>query len=184
LDDLEVLQMPVEIQIDEEVWELLKERAEPFVDTPNSVIRRLLELPVATNGHVNGAVSIVEEAVAAGSTRPRTRGRRPRRRGASAPRAQTGTILPDDEYELPILTILDQNGGRAPTREVLEALGERLADKLMPADHETLASGDIRWRNRAQFARLHLIESGDMQKGSPRGLWEITDKGRDRLVAE
>jgi hypothetical protein len=54
----------------------------------------------------------------------------------------------------------------------------------MPADHESLASGDIRWRNRAQFVRLHLIESGDMQKGSPRGLWEITDKGRDRLVAQ
>jgi hypothetical protein len=176
--------MPVRIEIDDEVWDLLKERAEPLVDTPNSVLRRLLELPASTNGHVSGAVSIVEEAVAAGSARPRTRGKRSRRRATPAPRAQTGTILPDDEYELPILAILDENNGRAPTREVLDELGERLRDRLMPADHDTLASGDIRWRNRAQFARLHLIESGDMQKGSPRGLWEITDKGRDRLVAE
>ena len=175
---------PLQIQIDEEVWELLKERAEPFVDTPNSVIRRLLELPVATNGQVDGAAAAVGEAVRAGTTRPRTRGRKARRRSNSVPRAQTGTILADDEYELPILAILDEHGGRAPTREVLDALGERLGDRLMPADHESLASGDIRWRNRAQFVRLHLIESGDMQKGSPRGLWEITDKGRDRLVAQ
>jgi hypothetical protein len=54
----------------------------------------------------------------------------------------------------------------------------------MPADYEKLASGDIRWRNRAQFVRLRLIERGDMKKDSPRGLWEITDQGRDRLVAQ
>jgi len=120
---------------------------------------------------VDGAAAAVGEAVRAGTTRPRTRGRKARRRSNSVPRAQTGTILADDEYELPILAILDEHGGRAPTREVLDALGERLGDRLMPADHESLASGDIRWRNRAQFVRLHLIESGDMQKGSPRGLW-------------
>jgi hypothetical protein len=71
-----------------------------------------------------------------------------------------------------------------PTSEVLDALGQRLGDSLMPADHEKLASGIIRWQNRAQFVRLRLTERGDMQKGSPRGLWEITDQGRDRLVAE
>ena len=100
------------------------------------------------------------------------------------PRARPGTILPDDEYELPMLAILDEKGGRAPTREVLDALGERLRDRLMPADHDPLGSGDIRWRNRAQFVRLHLIAKGDMKKDSPRGLWEISDQGRDRLVSE
>jgi hypothetical protein len=179
------VQMPVEIEIDDEVWELLKERAEPLVDTANSVIRKLLELPVAaTNGHVAGAVSIVEPAVSGRPARPKARGRKTRRRGTGAPRAQTGTILADSEYELPILAILDENGGRAPTREVLDDLGERIVDRLMPADHETLASGDVRWRNRAQFARMHLIESGDMKKDSPRGVWEISDQGRDRLVSQ
>ena len=36
--------MPHRIEIDDEVMALLKERAEPFVDTPNSVLRRLLLL--------------------------------------------------------------------------------------------------------------------------------------------
>ncbi|MBE9501372.1 MAG: hypothetical protein KAX23_04210 [Dehalococcoidia bacterium] len=35
--------MPV-IRIDDEVWGRLQEAAEPLVDTPNSVLRRLLEL--------------------------------------------------------------------------------------------------------------------------------------------
>ncbi|MEU5456170.1 hypothetical protein AB0H48_15445 [Streptomyces globisporus] len=36
--------MDREIQVDEEVFAQLQERAEPFVDSPNSVLRRLLGL--------------------------------------------------------------------------------------------------------------------------------------------
>jgi Mrr N-terminal domain len=167
-----------EIQIDNEVWERLKERAEPFVDTPNSVIRKLLELPKSRNGHAGRAAA----AAAVGEGRAR-RARRQKGKHA-APRAQTGTILPDGAYELPLLAILDEHGGRAPTREVLDALGERLGDRLMPADHEQLRTGEVRWRNRAQFVRLRLIERGEMKRDSPRGVWEISEQGRDRLVSQ
>jgi Mrr N-terminal domain len=172
------------IRIDEEVMAVLKENAEPFVDTPNSVLRRLLGLPA-----VNGSGPAEDTASDVLGTSPKrsrqqTRSRTGRRRRAELTRAQPGTILADEEYELPLLAILDSHGGRAPTREVLDELGERLRDRLMPADHERLGSGDIRWRNRAQFVRLRLIEQGDMASESPRGLWEITDQGRDRLVAE
>lgn len=170
-----------DIEIDDEVWELLKERAEPFIDTPNTVIRRLLELP-ALNGAEHASGGLPDDTAQEGLARRKGRPRK-RRKAPAVPRAQTGTILADEEYDLPLLAVLDELGGRAPTREVLDALGERLATRLMPADHETLASGDVRWRNRAQFVRLRLIQQGDMQKDSPRGLWEITDQGRDRLVA-
>jgi hypothetical protein len=175
--------MTPRIVIDEDVLGLLKSNAEPFVDTPNTVLRRLLGLP-ETNGHVPDA-ELAEDGDDVLSMAPakRTRQRRRRRRPV-AKRAQPGTILSDDEYEVPILAILDARGGRAPTSEVLDELGERLAQRLMPADLEPLASGDIRWRNRAQFVRLRLIERGDMASGSPRGIWEISDQGRDRLVAE
>lgn len=166
-----------EIQIDDEVWQMLKGRAEPFVDSPNSVIRRLLEMPASTNGTIGQP-----HAAPPSADGRRKRGLKPKAR-QSTPRAQTGTILADDEYELPLLTVLDELGGRAPTREALEALGERLRDKLMPADHEKLRAGEVRWRNRAQFVRLRLIQRGDMKQGSPRGLWEISDQGRDRLVS-
>lgn len=176
--------MAPRILIDDEVLALLKSNAEPFIDTPNSVLRRLLGMSAA-NGSASSQADLGEEEPLSVTPERQTRQRRRRRtRRPQVKRAQTGTILPDEEYEVPILTILDAHGGRAPTREVLDELGKRLAEQLMPADHETLASGDIRWRNRAQFVRLRLIEGGDMVKGSPRGLWEITDQGRDRLVAE
>ena len=164
--------------------DLLKSNAEPFIDTPNSVLRRLLGLSPSANG--NRPITTHEMHGAESPSPRRTRKSRSKARQGrkSAPRAVTGTILPDDEYELPILSILDSNGGRAPTREVLDELGQRLNGRLLPADHEKIGSGDVRWRNRAQFVRLRLIDRGDMVKGSPRGLWEITEQGRDKLVAQ
>lgn len=170
------------IQIDDDVLALLKSHAEPFVDSPNSVLRRLLGLPASGNGVARDDFSLDPPTREEPGRQTRKRRRRGRRRDVA--RAQPGSILPHEEYEIPILEILDAHSGRAPTREVLDELGERLSDRLMPADHEQLASGDIRWRNRAQFVRLRMIERGDMQKDSPRGLWEISDQGRDRLVAE
>ena len=38
------------IEIDDEVWQFLKKHAEPFEDTPNSVLRRLLLKPNADKG--------------------------------------------------------------------------------------------------------------------------------------
>jgi Mrr N-terminal domain len=167
------------IRIDSEVLEKLKEHAEPFVDTPNTVLRRILSLPPRAESLV-----VSED----GDAPKRSRRRRPakrqtgRRPASARTRAKPGTTLPDEEYELPILTILAENGGRAPTREVIDALGVRLDGRLTEADHDRLASGDIRWRNRAQFVRLKLIERGDMATGSPRGVWEITEEGRDRVA--
>ena len=165
---------------------VLKQNAEPFVDTPNSVIRQLLGLAESSNGYrlseVTAGPGPDPAPLVRRGRKSRTRSRQGRKTDTS--RALPGTILPDSEYELPILSILDARGGRAPTREVLDELGVKLNGSLMPADHEKIGSGDVRWRNRAQFVRLRLIERGDMVKDSPRGLWEITDQGRDKLVTE
>ena len=44
-----------------------------------------------------------------------------------------------------------------------------------------LDSGLLRWKNRVQFVRLKLVQAGQVTKGSPRGVWEITSAGRDRV---
>jgi Mrr N-terminal domain/SeqA protein N-terminal domain len=171
------------IDIDDDILAFLKEHAEPFVDTPSTVLRRLLGMP-SVDGSGPAEVTLEDEFPAAERSRAggqRSGQRRRRRRKA---RAQTGTILPHDEYELPILEILESHAGRAPTREVLDELAVRLADRLMPADFERLDTGNVRWRNRAQFVRLRLIDRGDMATGSPRGVWEITDQGRERLAVK
>ncbi len=177
--------MPPTIRIDDEVFDALKKHAEPFVDTPNSVLRRLLELgETASNGR--GDIDLDEKEVvhAAGDRRARPQARQRRRRTQSQrqPRAKTGTILPETDYELPMLEIIAEHGGRAPAREVLDELETRLSGKLTEVDHATLGSGDIRWRNRAQFVRLRLIQEGDLVKDSPRGVWELTDQGRRRIA--
>jgi Mrr N-terminal domain len=169
------------IRIDNEVFDKLKESAEPFVDTPNTVLRRILGLSV--KAEIVGVEAeeqdggAPKQSPAAGRKKASRHKKRPR-----APRARAGTILPDAEYEIPILSILEEHGGRAPTREVIDALGQQLDGRLTDVDHARLSSGEIRWRNRAQFVRLGLIERGDMIKGSPRGVWEISDQGRGRLT--
>jgi len=50
-------------------------------------------------------------------------------------------------------------------------------------DYDPLASGpdNPRWRNAAQWARNSMIRDGLLKGDSPRGVWEISNKGRDLL---
>lgn len=143
------------IEIDDEVWERLKAEAEPFVDDENSVLRRLLGMDGAGVG--------------------------PARRGlfrrGSARRAPLGSLMEREAYEIPILQELAARGGRAPGREITEAVGERVVDLLTERDYETLDSGRVRWVTRVQFTRLRLKERGLLRSDSPRGVWELTEAG-------
>jgi len=169
--------MTPSIDIDDELLAVLKHEAEPFVDTPNSVLRRLLGMD--NNGHK----PMTTPPAAASNTETSTK-RAGTKKGAKRKRAARGTLLPESEYELPILTYLETHDGRAPSREVVDSLESVLADKLTEADRQKLNSGDIRWKNRAAFVRLRLIERGDLDGDAPRGTWQITDQGRARVSAE
>jgi hypothetical protein len=154
--------MPQSIDIDDEVLEILKRNAEPFVDTPNTVLRRLLGID---RGKSSSTPAV-------------------RTRADGKGRTASGALLPEREYEVPILRCLDERGGRAPSREVIEAVGETLAGELTELDKRPLQSGGIRWQKRAAFVRLRLVERGELVRDSPRGTWEISDKGRERLRSE
>lgn len=151
--------MSQSIDIDDEVFEILKRSAEPFVDTPNTVLRRLLGVD-----RVKGSSAPAVNA-----------------RADEEERVPPGALLPEREYEMPILRYLDSCGGRAPSREVVEAVGKALVGELTELDKRPLRSGGIRWHKRAAFVRLRLVERGELMGGSPRGTWEISDRGRERL---
>ena len=89
-----------------------------------------------------------------------------------------GVLVPMEEYRLPILEALMEMGGRGRSPDVLAKVEEKMRDKLNEADYERTKSGEMRWKNRAQWARYHLVEEDYLKKGSPRGIWEITDAGR------
>jgi hypothetical protein len=155
----------ITIDIDSEVWARLQESAEPFVDDPNSVLRKLLNLdgdgPSAARRRTGG------DGGGPGGLPMAAKGER----------APLGSLLPEDEYELPILQELALREGSAPAREITKAVGERLGDRLMERDWQRLRSGDIRWENRVHFTRLTLRKRGLIKAGSPRGTWELTEKG-------
>jgi hypothetical protein len=172
------------IRIDEDVYQALQRRAEPFVDTPNSVLRRLLDLGVSESSGSGSDASDQPAASEYERTAPGRRKSQGTKKKAKRTRAPSGTLLSQDEYELPLLETLSQLGGSAAAGEAIERLGERLNGKLKPADYEKLDSGAIRWENRAQFVRYELVQRGDMKDDSPRGVWEISQQGLDRLSKE
>jgi hypothetical protein len=167
------------IRIDDEVFTKLQEQAEPLVDSPNSVLRRLLGL-AQSNGSapVSGEDAVAESS--AGTPAPASTGRMKKVKLPRQRRAARGTLLPQAEYELPLLQVLLEAGGRAPSREAIDLIEPKLADKFTDVDRDHLPSGELRWRNRTQFARLALVDSGDIKKNSPRGVWELTEKGAER----
>lgn len=159
----------ISIEIDRETFGVLQSMAEPFVDTPQTVLRRLLGLAPPTEAQRQ-------------ELRPENRKRRPRgerKPKGRRPRAPLGVLLPEREYELPILRYLLEHGGQAPSREVVDAVGGKLSDRLTDADRETLSMGGVRWESRVHFTRLRLAERGLMRRDTARGVWALTQSGMD-----
>jgi hypothetical protein len=172
--------MSPQVDLDADVFEYLKSKAEPFVDTPSTVLRRLLGLAEPSQAS-EGAKAFeprlptANPRAAARKTSKKHGGHRPRTRAAA------GTILPEDQYVQPLLRALDKAGGRAPYREIADAVGSLMKDQFLPADLELLDSGGVRWQSRLQFVRLRLVERGLLERNSPRGIWELSDAGHRAL---
>ena len=173
--------------VEDDIYDYLISRAIPLEDDINSLLRRLLGM----DGKV--APDAAPPPRPAATSVSATRGATPRRKAAKASksakrtkrtRALKGSIVREADYQIPILRALEETGGRGASSEVIDRVGKLLDDRLGEADRETISSGDVRWRNRAQFVRLSLIKSGDMKADSPRGMWEISDQGRTRLGQE
>ena len=184
-------QMP-SVRIDEDVYRELQKRAEPFVDTPNSVLRRVLGLSgdapdlKAAERQVRdpepraGGPAPRRSARATSRQRPARRSRRLAKATAASGRGGSqrlagGILLPLDVYKPLIVEKLRQEGGVATARDVIHAVGEMVRDRLSPEDLEATKSGEVRWVNRMQFARHRLVEEGVLAKGSPRGQWALAE---------
>lgn len=158
------------IRIDEDVWSALQRQAIPFEDTPNSVLRRVLGLGQ------DRAPTSVPSRPQEGNRSTQNELEAPPRRSRS--RIRRGEALPFSAYEQPILEILAKRGGSAPAVEVVDELGRRLADEFTQADRLPYpGTGEMRWRNRAQWTRYQLVQRGLLRADSPRGIWALTPEG-------
>ena len=88
---------------------------------------------------------------------------------------------PKDRYRPLILEILSELGGKAPSKVVERKVEERMQGHFRPDDLRPLDSGEIRWRKRLHWCRHYMVEDGLLRKDSPRGIWEMTDLGRQEL---
>jgi len=147
------------IRVDEDIFKALQKRATPLEDTPSSVIRRLIE-EIETRPDDTG-----DSHVRATSDK-RAPVRSPER-------------TPQRAFRRPILEALVQMGGRGPVDEVLAQVYEKVKRQLSKFDHTTISTGEERWRVYARWARKSMELEG-LIKG-PRGVWEITEKGRLHL---
>ncbi len=88
----------------------------------------------------------------------------------------------EEEFAIPILESLVELGGRGWADEVLKKVEEKMKGRLTEADYEKLPrSKQIRWINYARWCRKRLVERGLLSNSSPRGVWEITERGRSYL---
>ena len=152
--------MTIALVVDEDVFAALQAQAEPLVDDANSVLRRLLGLQGISPDSPSTFIADSEGKV---SSQPGAKGRRKKKTRASSSRAARGTLLPEAEYELPLLRALQERGDAAPASHAIERVGELLSSSLMHGDKELLESGLVRWRSRTQFVRLRLTQRGDMK---------------------
>ena len=155
--------MPV-IRVGESTWERLKRWAVPLEDSPDDVLRRVLDL---ADQHVNCQSTSPSQPVERNTLETGSAGRLPR-----------GVRVPQHAYRKPILEALYELGGKGRINEVLDIVGRKMAGLLGEADYQPLPSGgDIRWRNSAQWARKTLVQEGLLRDDSDRGVWELSEQG-------
>lgn len=156
------------IRLDDDVFSGLKSLAEPFTDTPNSVIRRLLE----ERGALPTTPSVADSAPA----KPYIPARADR---AAKPSRDTG-LTPQPTYEKYLLHVLATRfNGKGDKQEVTKAVLALLQSRepLRPADLERVKTGETKAENTIAWGRNALKERGLISLSSPRGTWELTEKG-------
>jgi len=88
-----------------------------------------------------------------------------------------------EDFRYPILEAVDRLGGSGNIREVLRIVEESLSGQLNKYDYQALSSdpNSVRWKNTASWERYNMVQEGLLAADSQRGVWEITDAGRDTL---
>jgi hypothetical protein len=156
------------IRLDDDVFNGLKSLAEPFTDTPNSVIRRLLEDrgALAKRQLPDVGRPALDEATAVDA--------------AASPRSRAVGLTPQATYEKFLLQALATRfKGKGDKHEVTKAVLALMRSRgmLSPPDLERVSTGEIRAENTVAWGRNALKERGLISRTSPRGTWELTPKG-------
>jgi len=109
---------------------------------------------------------------------------RKKRRRKAGKRLRRGLRTPQHAFRKPILEVLVELGGSAASHEVVDAVGKKMKGTLNQYDRQRLQNDPthrVRWRNTAEWCRNRMAREGLLKADSPRGTWEISEKGRKAL---
>jgi hypothetical protein len=159
--------MPV-IRISDDVMDMLKKFAIPLEDTPDSVLRRILNdyteiKKTKPQDNPTSAQRIAEHL----RVNPRTATpsiKYPRRHAERCARW--------------IIAALTDRGGSAKAEEVTSYIEKVFGREFTAKERESIPSGEIRWLKKVHFSRLDMVRGGLLNEDAPRGVWELTEKGK------
>lgn len=156
------------IRIEEDVFKALQSLAQPFTDTPNSVIRRMLV-----------ERDTLQKLEPAKSDKSQKDAPSPVRRGS-----RTNQSV----YENHLLFVLGTkfNGRATKSDATAETLALMESKGLLPPDgHEILEStGESKAGNTVAWGRNALKDAGMISSHSQRGIWELTASGLDKSKSD
>ena len=161
------------IRISDETMRRLKTWAESFEDTADSAMSKALD-----------AAERMRRTSTRTQTKPETAKTRipDKRRGLESAERLSGR-----EFRKPLLRTIYEMGGSARMRDLYPVMKKHMTAVLLPGDFKNLSFGDRRWRNAIRRERLKLVDEGYLRDDSPRGIWELTDKGTrliEKIVTE
>lgn len=156
------------IRIDDDVFEGLKSLAEPFTDTPNSVIRKLLD----DRGALPKPLLQTKTTRNTETTPINTK--------KNGVMETASGLTPQPIYETFLLYSLahsfkGKGGKHEVTKDVIEQMKNR--GFISIADLERVATGETKAENTVAWGRNALKERGLISRISPRGIWELTPDG-------
>ena len=174
------------IRIDDDVFAGLQRLATPFVDTPNSVIRRLLDAFAAETREPNQEQESRTEEYPIGNPAQNVvteldglvEAEYQNRRFARTP---AGKLTPQAVLEDWILVVLDAEfDGRGEKKEVTDEIVRQLEANGITSkdDFDDVSTGETKVANTIAWGRNRLKELGFISRISPRGVWELTESGR------
>lgn len=153
-------------RLDDDVMQGLKDLAEPFVDTPNTVVRKLLEFAKA-----HGFQKASQAAGQATTSAVKPANQKP---------ASRGSLTPQPTYETFLLHVLGTTfGGSAHKHEVTKAVVDLMKSRgfINAPELERVSTGETRADNTVAWARNALKERGLISRNSKKGVWELTPAG-------
>ncbi len=94
-------------------------------------------------------------------------------------RLNHGLKTPQRKYRIPILKALMFYDGRAKTAKVLNYVNDLMRNQFNSYDLEIFRVNEPRWKNTTMWERKNMVLDGLISDQSPRGIWEITQNGKD-----